>query len=583
MVVKSPRGKYNTAFHKRMVVLAVFLFLFFGYIACRLFVMEVVDGKVSRALADDQHSVIRKLFPVRGEIKISDKYSTDSYTVATNVERPLVYVVPQDIQNASVAAESLSSVLGLDPTEILVKISDKDRHYVPLKKQLTEDEVNKIKALDLLGVNFDYETYRYYPQGQLLSQVTGFVGYNKDNQKVGLYGLEKYFESSLAGKQGVLKEEKDTAGAWIFGSTRELDPAEDGSNLLLTIDKTLQYKAESVIADAVVHNEADSGTVIIMNPKTGAVLAMASYPTYNPNEYNKVKTEDQWVFSNRATMAGYEPGSVFKPLTMAAAIDEGKVGPDTTYNDTGEVVVAKYHIKNSDNAAHGIQTMTQVLEQSLNTGAIFAKDQIGNVEFLKYVKKFGFGKETGIELPQLKGNLDNLRSNIEVNFDTATFGQGITVTPIQLMQAFTALANKGKMVQPYIVQSKIYSDGRVDETKTKVLDQVVSEQTANTLSAMLVQVVENGHGKKAGVPGYYIAGKTGTAQVPNKNGKPGYEENNNIGTFIGYGPVEDPQFLMMVRVDHPRDVTFAETTAAPAWGQLAQFILSYYNIPPTRH
>jgi cell division protein FtsI (penicillin-binding protein 3)/stage V sporulation protein D (sporulation-specific penicillin-binding protein) len=267
---------------------------------------------------------------------------------------------------------------------------------------------------------------------------------------------------------------------------------------------------------------------------------------------------------------------------MAAAIDQGKVTADTTYLDSGEVVEADGHkIKNSDGKAHGIQTMTQVLQESLNTGAVFAKEQIGDSDFTQYVKTFGFGEKTGIEMAETRGNLDNLKTNIKVNYDTASFGQGISVTPIQLVQAFTAVANQGKMMKPFIVESKIYPDGRVETTAPKVVRQVISPNAANIVGAMMVNVVENGHGKRAAAPGYYIAGKTGTAQVPKENGK-GYEENNNIGSFIGFGPVEDPQFLMLVRIDHPRTVSFAESTAAPAFGELAKFILDYYHIVPTR-
>jgi cell division protein FtsI/penicillin-binding protein 2 len=227
------------------------------------------------------------------------------------------------------------------------------------------------------------------------------------------------------------------------------------------------------------------------------------------------------------------------------------------------------------------QNSDLALEQSLNTGVIFAKEQIGNAKFYEYLKKFGFGQPTGIQLPELKGNLDNLKANIAVNYHTATFGQGISVTPLQIVEAFTALANGGKMMQPYIVQSKIYPDGRTENIEPKVVSEVITPKTAGMVAAMMVNVVENGHGKKAAVPGFYIAGKTGTAQVPKKNGR-GYEENNNIGSFIGFGPVEDPKFLMLVRVNHPRDVKFAEVTAAPAWGELAQFILNYFHVPPTR-
>lgn len=559
-------------------MLTVVLLLGFLCIAVKLFKLQILEGAVSRQMAQDQHSIFRRLIPARGDIKITDKFSSEGYPVATNIKHFLVYAVPSQIKNVELVATSLSSVLGITSDEIKSKINDPSRKYVALKKNLSEEEQSKITDLKLAGIYFDSEDVRFYPENSLLSQVLGFVGYKQDT-KEGVYGLERFYEKDLAGTAGYSHEERDTAGAWIFGGKRDVNPAEDGSNLLLTIDKSIQFKAETVLKDTVDRHGADSGSVIIANPKTGAILAMAGYPNFNPNEYNKVT--DPKVFLNEAVSGNYEPGSIFKAITMAAAVNEGKVKPDTTYTDTGSVEIDGYTIKNSDNKAHGVQTMMQVLDESLNTGVIFAKEQIGNSLFFDYVKKFGFGEKTGIELPEAKGNLDNLRANVKVNFHTATFGQGISVTPIQMIQAFTVLANGGVMMQPHLVQAKIDSMGKTEVIKPEEKGRIVTDKTAKTISAMLVDVVENGHGKKAGVPGYYIAGKTGTAQVSKKDGR-GYEENNNIGSFIGYGPVEDPQFLMIVRINHPRDVSFAEVTAAPAFGEIAKFILNYYNIPPTR-
>ncbi|MCL5009319.1 MAG: penicillin-binding protein 2 [Patescibacteria group bacterium] len=561
--------------------MTAFLLLLFLIILARLFYLQVIVGSQIRVLAQAQHSIYKKLLPSRGEIKLIDQVSQETVPLATNIEKYLAAYNYLQIQNPKSTAASLAEVLGLAPEDVLAKISDTSRKYVPIKKQLTEDEQRKVEDLKLPGIYFDAEETRSYPQNELLSQVLGFVGYNQDNQtqKVGLYGLERNFQNELAGKSGELKQERGLGGEWIFGGERDFQPAEDGVNLVLTIDRTIQFKAESVLKDAVEKNSADSGSVLVINPSTGAILAMAGYPNFNPNEFNK--QTDPKVFMNENVTGNYEPGSVFKPLTMAAAINEGKITPDTTYIDTGEVKVDNFTIKNFDKKARGLQTMTQVLEQSLNTGVIFAKEQMGDKTFFDYIKKFGFGKLTGIELPETKGNLDNLKANIAASFDTATFGQGITITPIQLIQAFTAIANQGKMMKPYLVQSKIYSDGRVENTKPQEVAQVISEKTANTVAAMMVSVIESGHGKKAGVPGYYIAGKTGTAQVAGKDGK--YENNNNIGSFIGFGPVENPKFLMLIRVDHPRSVNWAETTAAPAFGEIAQFILNYYQVPPTRN
>mgnify|MGYP001579937022 CR=1 FL=1 len=573
------RQKLQTdPFAKRTALVTVFFFLMFAGIAARLFFLQVVNGKQASLLAEDQHSLFTRLLAARGEIKITDKFSSGPISVAGNLKKPLVYAVPGEIVDPTQTSIKLAAILKIDELEIIKKFEDKSRKYVPIKKQITDKQVEEIKNLKLSGILFDYEETRVYPENSLLSQVIGYVGY-KDLHKEGLYGVERFFEKELSGKNGTLFEEAGANGAWIFGSTREKIPAQDGINLILTIDKSIQFKVESVLRTAVQKHGADSGSVIVADPKTGSILAMAGYPDFNPNEYNKVENPE--VFLNQATAGAYESGSVFKPLTMAMAINEGKVGPETEYVDKGSIEVDDYVIKNSDLKAHGKQSMTRVLEESLNTGAIFAKEQIGDEKFLEYVKNFGFGKLTGIEIMEHKGNLDNLKGKIKVNYHTASFGQGIAVTPIQLVQAFTALANGGKMMKPFLVKAKIFPDGRAEETQSKVVKEVITGKTANTLTAMLVSVVENGHGKRAAVKGYYIAGKTGTAQVPKKD-KRGYEEGNNIGTFIGFGPVEDAKFLMLVRINRPRNVSFAESTAAPAFGEIAQFILNYYNIPPTR-
>ncbi len=558
--------------------MAAFFIVCFFIVILRLGYLQILNGKQNKAKAEAQRNMVLKLLPTRGEINLVENSTDQLLPVATNIEKPLAYGVPSEIQNPSLAATSLSVVLSLDQNELLAKLANRQKKYVVLKKQLSDEEVNKIKELKLSGIYFDNEGFRFYPQGTLLSQVLGFVGYKGDT-KQGVYGLESYFNQELAGKEGVLKQEGDISGAWIFGASRQIDAAKDGDSLILTIDKNIQYEAQKVLKETVERNEANSGCIIIADPKTGKILAMAGFPDFDPNKFNEVT--DPAAFNNEATSGVYEPGSVFKPLTMAAAINEGKITPDTTFVDEGFLKIDDKTIKNSDPKPLGTQTMTQVLEESLNTGAIFAKDQIGNQKFLEYIKRFGFGQETGIELMEKKGNLDNLKANINVNYATASFGQGLTVSPIQLIEAFSTFPNDGNMLRPYVVASQISPEGQRKDTKTTVVRQVITPQTAHTVTAMMVNVIENGHGKRAGVPGYYIAGKTGTAQVPKKNGL-GYEENVNIGTFIGFGPVEDPRFLMLVRIDEPKTVKYAESTAAPAFGQLAQYLLNYYQVPPTR-
>lgn len=565
-------------FRQRIVWMTILLLLCFVAISLRLASLQLAQGGDIRVQADGQRTSIRTITPTRGEIKIADKFSGVPATVATSIEKPLVYAIPSGMTDRAGVAKTLAEILGIPEQEILDKTQDSSKKYVPLKRQITDAEKKKIEDLNLAGIAFDTETIRFYPEGSFLGQLLGFVGY-KEDVKTGLYGIEQAFNDYLSGTPGMLAQEGSANGAWIFGARRDNQPARDGDTILLTIDKTIQFKAESVLKDAVEKNSADSGSMLIMDPKTGAIIAMATYPTFNPNEYAKV--EDPEIFSNQTTLGTYESGSIFKPITLAAAINEGKIGAQTTYTDTGEITIDGYTIKNSDLKAHGTQTMTQALEESLNTGMIYAKETIGNKKFYEYIQRFGFGKKTGIEVVEAKGDLRNLEGNIKVNYHTASFGQGIGVTPIQMVQAYGAMANGGKMMQPYLVNARIDATGKIEETKPIEVGSPITKQTASTISAMMVNVVENGHGKRAGVKGYYVAGKTGTAQVPRKDGR-GYDPNNNIGSFAGFAPVDDPRFVMLVRINHPRNVSFAESTAAPAFGIMAQYLLQYYNVPPAR-
>jgi len=313
-----------------------------------------------------------------------------------------------------------------------------------------------------------------------------------------------------------------------------------------------------------------------MEPSTGKIIAMANYPDYNPNFYNISPLEN---FTNTNISAVYEPGSVFKVLTMAMGIDAGLISPSTTYTDIGEVQVDDRVIKNSDFKAHGVQTMMEVLEKSLNTGVVFVVQKIGRSIFYKYLKDFGFGTSTGVELDgEVSAYIRPFRSWAEIDLATMSFGQGIAVTPMQLISAISSIANQGKLMQPHIVDKILYPSGAVS-VDPQIIDLVIKPQTAQLVSAMMVNVIEKGHGTRAGVEGYRIAGKTGTAQIP-KGGV--YEDDDTIGTFVGFGPVEDPRFIMLTRIDRPEGMKFAESSAAPLFGDIAEFLLDYWQIPPEK-
>ena len=573
-----PTGQNNSN-QFRIFLLLAGITLFIVLIIFRMFNLQVINHAYYQAMASDQHGLDKVLLPGRGEIYLDGANGGhEPVLAATNVTKNIIYAVPKEITDEITTAAKLSAVLGNDVKE-LIPVLEGEGNYSVIKKQVDDALTKQIKDMEITGVYSEPEIVRLYPEKNLAAHVLGFLGF-KGTSRVGQYGIEGNYEAELAGSKGVMGIEKDNAGRWITIASRNFAPAQDGVDIHLTIDSAIQYKAQEVLKAAVEENTAAGGSVIIMNPKTGAIMAMANYPDFDPNEYGKVP--DASYYSNPALSSDYEPGSVFKPLVVAAALNEGKISPDTTYEDMGVFEIDEFKIKNSDGKANGVVNIMQILEKSLNTGMIFIEQQLGHANMREYVHRFGFGDKTGIELPnEIIGNLDNLEKKSDIFFATSSYGQGHTVTPIQLVTSYTALANGGKMMKPYIVSKEVYSNGRESITEPEKVDQVIDTKTAATVSSMLVNVVENGHGKRAAVPGYYIAGKTGTAQVPSKD-RAGYDPNKNIGSFIGYGPVDNPQFLMLVRIDHPQNVKFAESTAAPAFGQIAAFILNYLQIPPTR-
>jgi cell division protein FtsI/penicillin-binding protein 2 len=352
-------------------------------------------------------------------------------------------------------------------------------------------------------------------------------------------------------------------------------------NLVLTIDRTLQFEACKILEEQRRFYQAETAALIIMDPNTGAIKTMCSSPILDLNKYNQVESGD--AYNNQAVYTSYEPGSVFKPIIMSAALNEGVITPDTTFVDTGSVEVGcKKPIYNAELKSYGLQTMTGILENSINVGMVFVANKLGKEKFKDYVGAYGFGVKTGIELDtETDGTIDSLsiskNNNIDCYTATASFGQGITATPLQLVNAFATIANGGKFMRPYIVEKKIYPNGKEEITKPREIKTILDKRTANLLSGMLVRVIDTGQASNAKVPGYYMAGKTGTAQIAEK-GQYTAETNH---TFIGFGPVDDPKFVMLVKFGKPK-VNYSSSTAAPTFGKVAQFIMQYYHIPPSR-
>lgn len=569
----------NRAPADRTRILIVIAGLFVTLITVRLFSLQVLQYGFYKALAEGQHSLYEKLFPERGKIFTTERGSTQLFPLATNEPLTLIYANPSKITNdPEEISRALSPLLDVDEGVIYERVSKKDDQYEPLKHAVRKATVERVKALQFSGIEFTDESVRMYPEGRYGSHVLGFLGFD-GNERKGQYGIEGAYDEELAGAAGSLQAERDAGGRWIAIGSRTLVPARDGDDIVLTIDRAIQHEACVKLDEAVQKHGADGGSVVVLDPKTGAIMALCGSPDFDPNDYAKV--DSATAYSNPAIYYSYEPGSVMKGITMSAALDQGKVTPTTTYTDEGFVKFGGFTIKNSDGKANGVQTMTEVLEKSLNTGAIFAMRQIGPKIFASYLDRFGFGTKTDVGLPgEGAGDMSPLKGGKEIYAATASYGQGVTVTPLQLTSAYGALANRGVLMKPYIVKEIRRKDGTVTTTQPSEVRAVVSPSTATTIGAMLVNVVRNGHGQRAGVDGYYIAGKTGTAQVPKTDG-PGYQDDVTIGTFAGYGPVENPKFVMVVRIDRPRDVQFAESSAAPLFGEIADFILRYLDVPPT--
>jgi cell division protein FtsI/penicillin-binding protein 2 len=460
------------------------------------------------------------------------------------------------------------------------KLSDPEDMFEILKRKVSEEEAEKIRKLDLQGVKITSETFRYYPGEELASHVVGFVG--SDGEKLrGMYGIESFWEEDLKGENGKLSQERDSLGRWISIAERDLVPAQNGVDMVLTINEDVQYETEKILKEFAKKHEADEGSIVVQEVKTGKILAMANFPDFSPNKFGEV--EDMSHFINSSVSNAYETGSVFKTITLAAGIDSGVIEPSSTYMDTGIVYEAGYEIENSDFKAYGEQNMTQVLEKSLNTGVIFIEKLIGNKRFAEYIRRFGFGEQTGVPLPgESSGDIRNLSYlNRDIQFFTAAYGQGLTATPIQLANAYSAIANGGKLMKPKIVDKIIYPDGKEKFFEEEVLREVIKPETSQKMIKMLKSVVKNGHGKRASVPGYSVGGKTGTAQVA-KSGEKGYEDDITIGSFAGIAPIEDPKFTVVVKITNPKDVIWAESSAAPAFSEVMKFLLTYYNVEPEK-
>lgn len=568
--------------------LAIFVFILaFVIVFFRLFTLMVLQHDFYKALASGSQDMYENLFPKRGEIFLRSENGDDLFPLAINRDFYTVYSDDRQITSNEMAEDildKLSEVFEFDDerkVKVLAQLEKEGDPYEPIEQKVDEETVSKIKAMGLTGIGFSRFPQRYYPEGSLAAQVIGFLGKDDGGSDVGRYGLEGYWQQELAGSGGFLEGAKSAQGSWIPLAGRALKPAEDGVDLVLTIDRTLQFEACKILEEQKTLYEAETASLIIMDPFSGAIKVMCSSPSFDPNNYGEAESVE--AFNNQSIFTPYEPGSVFKPIVMSAALNEDLVTPETTFVDTGSVDVnCQKPIFNANLKSYGLQSMTGVLVNSINTGMVFVANKLGKDRLKDYINAYGFGVKTGIELDtEAAGTIDSLYQNkgdkVDCYTATASFGQGVTVTPLQLVNAYATIANGGKMMRPYIVEKVIHSNGKEDVTKPREIKTILDKRTASLLSGMLVRVVDDGEGSLAKVPGYYVAGKTGTAQIA---GKGGYTDDLNH-TFVGFGPVDDPKFVIIIKFGKPK-LVYASTTAARTFSKIAQFIMQYYHIPPSR-
>lgn len=574
------------ASNSRIYVLAAVLVLPLLIIAGRLVYLQALRQGYYQAKAVAQQSRQFEIPAKRGEIFLED--NGDLYPIALNNALKFVYADPKLIENPSEAAEKLAPIIGVDESRLREQLTFRDNNrYIELKQQVSKEVSRKISELKLKGIVLRDRDYRAYPEGPLFGHITGYV--NTDNK--GQYGVEEYLNAELSGKNGMLKAITDSSGVPISTQDNVIQEPKNGTSYVLSIDRYIQGVAEKALKKAIADNKAASGSVIVMDPYTGAVKALVNAPDYDPNTYSQVKPANYSSFINSAISSQFEPGSGFKPLTMSIGLESGKLTPQTTFNDSGSVTIGEYTIYNAEKKSFGAVDMGLVIKNSINTGMVYIlklmggnPNQItraGKEVLYQGIQKFGFGQKTGIELAgEASGRVKDTRA-ADVDYANMTFGQGIATTSIQMITAVASIANGGMKVQPYILAKKVKPNGELEEVLRKPSEErLMSQQNAQAITEMMVKVVEGGSGFLTRIPGYRIAGKTGTAQVPKANGQ-GYEEDKNIGSFIGFAPVGNPKFIMLVRVDYPQTNTFAERSAVPAFAEITKQLLSYYQVPPS--
>lgn len=556
----------------KIKTLSLLFLLAFMLVISRLFYWQIIRGKDLSLDARKQYESGNPVTAQRGNILAID----GSYFV-TQADAYLVYAeIPKLTMSPEGVAKLLFPILGEENGDRIFGLLDqKNVVWVAIKQKITPEVKNAIENLQIAGIGFQKVSDRLYPEASSSAQLLGFVGRNGEGADVGYFGLEGYYDLSLSGKPGFSQTELDAQGNPILlGNTKEIS-AIHGVNLLTHIDKSIQLGIEKRLQEGVEKYGASGGTVIVLDPNDGAVMGMVSYPSYDPRAYYNYSDE---LFKNPAISNTFEPGSIFKVVVMASALDAGKVKPDTICDIcAGPFKVDKYYIDTWNNKYNPGSTMQDVILHSDNVGMAFVSQKMGADLLYDYLAKFGFGKLTGIDLqgevtPQIrqKGTWN------VVDLATASFGQGIAVTPIQMVKAVATIANGGMEVTPQVV-AKLQGDTWEDTIKPVVGKRIISASAAKEITAMMVNAAQNGEAKWTYIPGFKVAGKTGTAQIPIAGH---YDPQNTMASFIGFASADNPKFVMLVMLTAPKSSIWASETAAPLWYDIAKDLFAYLGVQP---
>ena len=555
-------------------------FIIFLVIIGRAFYVQIIDHERYALLGDKQYVSLVPINFDRGTISFS-RYKSSLVPVAQLRTTYRIAIDPTQIANPQITFASLSKVVSIDKDTFFVKAAKVNDPYEEVAKDIKEEDVILLKAKKIVGVSYPKDNKRSYPQDTVGAKVIGFVGSDGVHVK-GQYGLEKYYNDVLVRKSS---DQTVNFFAELFADIQKTivsNKDKQQGDIVLTIDAEAERVLHQTLVETKETWKSDTIGGIIMDPRSGRIIAMDGLPSYNPNDFSLVR--DTTDFQNQIVSGVYEMGSIIKPITMASAIDAGVIDETTTtYDDTGFRDLNGYKVRNFDGKPRGPHTSMQlILDKSLNMGIVFLVEQLGAKRFQQYFKKFGLGSETGIDLPgEASGLTKNLDSPVFVDSATAGFGQGIAITPIQTVRALAALGNGGKLINPYVVESIVYQNGDIKKIIPDDGEQVISATTSERISRMLVHVVDtalkNGTYK---MDRYAIAAKTGTAQMVKPGG--GYYEDRYLHSFFGYFPAYDPKYIIFLFHTYPKGAEYASATLTDPFFKLVKFLISYYELPPDR-